>query len=93
MPRWVKCTAQVAETSSRGRSIKKQARIEKHEQIVCQRCGWKIEWIVYQKTYQQKNLWGIGFAYAIHVFMARWKAQPNAREKMMLIDRLIHVWH
>ena len=81
------------ETIIRRRSIKKQPSIEKHEQVTCQRCGWKIEWVAYQKTYQHKNLWGMGFADAMHEFMARWQTQPNAREKMLLIDRLIHVWH
>ena len=26
-------------------------------------------------------------------FIARWESRPNAREKMLLIDRLIHLWH
>jgi hypothetical protein len=67
--------------------------VEKHEQIVCKLCGWKIEWIDYQKTYQHKDLWGMGFADAMREFMARWSARPSPREKMLLIDRLIHVWH
>jgi transposase-like protein len=77
----------------RRRSVKKVTSIEQHEQIVCKQCGWKIEWIDYQKTYQHKDLWGLGFADAMREFMARWNARPSPREKMLLIDRLIHVWH
>jgi hypothetical protein len=65
----------------------------KREQLVCTKCGWTIRWLDYQKTFQHKDLWGIGFADAMHEFMARWKSRPSAREKMLLIDRLIHVWH
>lgn len=56
-------------------------------------CGWTIRWIDYQKTYQHKDLWGGGFVAAMREFMARWESRPTAREKMLLIDRLIHLWH
>lgn len=71
----------------------RRASTDRHEQILCSKCGWTIRWIDYQKTYQHKNLWGGGFADAMREFMARWESQPSAREKMLLIDRLIHLWH
>lgn len=74
-------------------SIIRRRSVEKHEQIECKQCGWKIEWIAYQKTYQHKDLWGMGFADAMREFMTRWQARPSPREKMLLIDRLIHLWH
>jgi len=70
-----------------------RASVDKHEQILCGKCRWTIRWIDYQKTYQHKDLWGGGFADAMREFMARWEASPSAGEKMLLIDRLIHVWH
>jgi ribosomal protein S27AE len=70
-----------------------RASTDQHEQILCGQCGWTIRWITYQKTYQHKDLWGGGFASAMREFMARWRARPSAREKMLLIDRLIHFWH
>ena len=66
---------------------------DQHEQIRCAKCGWTIRWIDYQKSYQHKDLWGGGFADAMREFMARWESRPAAREKMLLIDRLIHLWH
>jgi hypothetical protein len=62
------------------------------QRIRCE-CGWTIRWIDYQKTYQHKDLWGGGFADAMREFIARWESRPSAREKMLLIDRLIHLWH
>jgi len=74
-------------------SIILRASTYKHEQISCGKCGWTIRWIDYQKTYQHKDLWGGGFADSMREFRARWEARPSPREKMLLIDRLIHVWH
>ena len=74
-------------------SIIMRASTYKHEQILCKNCGWTIRWIIYQKTFQHKDLWGGGFGDAMREFVARWEARPTAREKMLLIDRLIHVWH
>jgi hypothetical protein len=66
---------------------------DKHEQILCAKCGWTIRWIDYQKTFQHKDLWGGGFADAMQEFRTRWEGRPSPREKMLLIDRLIHLWH
>ena len=70
-----------------------RASTHKHEQILCGKCGWTIRWTDYQRTYQHKDLWGGGFADSMREFRARWEASPSPREKMLLIDRLIHVWH
>jgi len=74
-------------------TIVMRASTHKHEQILCAQCGWTIRWIDYQKTYQHKDLWGGGFADAMREFMARGESRPSARAKMLLIDRLIHLWH
>ncbi len=70
-----------------------RARLDQNERVLCARCGWTIRWIDYQRTYQHKDLWGGGFADAMREFIARWESRPSAREKMLLIDRLIHIWH
>jgi hypothetical protein len=75
------------------RSVPKAISIEAREKVVCKKCGWEVEWIAYQKTYQHKDLWGLSFAGTMHEFMARWTKAPKARDKMLLIDRLIHIWH
>jgi predicted RNA-binding Zn-ribbon protein involved in translation (DUF1610 family) len=63
------------------------------ETILCAKCGWTIRWADYQASYQHRDLWGGGFADAMREFTARWERAVNPREKMILIDRLIHVWH
>src|SRR4029077_15733936 len=63
------------------------------QRIRCEKCGWTIRWIDYQKTYQHKDLWGGGFVDAMREFIARWESRPTAREKMLLIDRLMSQWH
>jgi predicted RNA-binding Zn-ribbon protein involved in translation (DUF1610 family) len=65
----------------------------KDEQIACSKCGWTIRWLDYHQTFQHKDLWGGGFSDAMREFIARWNSRPSAREKMLLIDRLIHLWH
>jgi len=61
--------------------------------IVCPKCGWTLAWLDYLKTFQHKDLWGGGFSDAMREFIARWNSRPSPREKMLLIDRLIHLWH
>ena len=51
-----------------------------------------MRWFDCQVTYQHRDFWGGGFADAIREFIARWEARPSPREKILLIDRLIHVW-
>lgn len=71
--------------------IIRKASSDQYEQIRCAKCGWTIRWLDYQKSYQHKDLWGGGFADAMHEFIARWEARPSPREKTLLIDRLIHL--
>ena len=63
------------------------------ETILCAKCGWTIRWADYQASYQHRDLWGGGFSDAMREFMTRWEHAGNPRQKMLLIDRLIHVWH
>jgi hypothetical protein len=65
----------------------------KDQTIRCGRCGWSIRWADYQKTYRHRELYAGGITDAVNAFMARWPRAPAPREKPLLIDRLIHVWH
>ena len=67
------------------RSIPKAISIETREKVICEKCGWKVEWIAYQKTYQHKDLWGLSFAGAMRDFRAGWVIASSVREKMLLI--------
>lgn len=59
----------------------------------CSQCGWATTWGAYYATYRTAEL-GAGGAHDIFSnFVARWEAARGPREKMLLIDRLIHSWH
>jgi len=61
--------------------------------LICGNCGWAIRWGDYQRTYQHQELYARGLTEEIQRFMAGWERAASAREKMLLIDRLIHTWH
>jgi hypothetical protein len=64
----------------------------KDEPMVCG-CGWSTTWGEYQATYKRKQLVG-GNAYpAFRAFIDDWPRVRLPRDKMMLIDRLIHACH
>ncbi len=62
-------------------------------QIACPVCGWSVIWSDYLKTYRHHELYARGIEDAIREFMTGWERARSPREKMRLIDRLIHVWH
>lgn len=66
---------------------------DKDQMLVCAKCGWKRAWGDYQKSYRHHELYARGLTDALTEFMARWERARAQREKMLLIDRLIHVWH
>jgi DNA-directed RNA polymerase subunit N (RpoN/RPB10) len=70
-----------------------RVRDDKDQKIACFSCGWTIHWSDYQKSYQHMELYARGLTEAIHEFIRGWERATNQREKMLLVDRLIHVWH
>ncbi len=63
------------------------------EKVECSKCGWHIPWATYHQSYRSKQLFG---ANAVSVFEAYHKVFPGAqtaKEKMVLIDQLIHAFH
>lgn len=64
----------------------------KEEPLVCG-CGWSTTWGEYHKTYQRKQLHG-GAAYPMfRAFIDRWPQARTPRDKMLVIDALIHACH
>jgi hypothetical protein len=61
--------------------------------LECGSCGWSARWGDYRKGYRHQELYARGLAEAIGEFMRGWERAMAAREKMFLIDRMIHVWH
>ncbi len=66
---------------------------DKQQIVGCSSCGWQSRWIDYQKTYQHQELYARGATAELVAFMRGWERAASAREKMLLIDRLIHTWH
>jgi hypothetical protein len=61
--------------------------------LCCSGCGWEARWGDYSATYRTQEL-GAGGAWDIfQEFVRQWEQVRAPREKMVLIDRLIHQWH
>jgi hypothetical protein len=68
-------------------------RWKRNEPMVCESCGWTTTWGDYLKTYQRKQLYG-GKAYPIFLsFLEDWPNARSHRDRLLLIDRLIHAVH
>jgi hypothetical protein len=61
--------------------------------VRCANCGWMCPWDQYQKTYQRKGLSAGGLEPFVKDFVHRFPATHSHRERMLLIDRLIHRFH
>jgi ribosomal protein L37AE/L43A len=65
----------------------------KAEVITCSGCGWQTTWGAYLKTYQSKQLHGGGAVPAFKAYVEQYELAETPRERMLLIDRLIHAFH
>jgi hypothetical protein len=64
------------------------------EQVIeCGSCGWRMRWRAFRRSYQHQELYARGLTDAIVAFMRGWERAEKPRDKMTLVDRLIHVWH
>jgi hypothetical protein len=63
------------------------------EEVACPRCGWRVRWRDYFKTYQHKHLVGGGAVQFHQDFVAQFERARTPRERMLAIDRLIHAFH
>jgi hypothetical protein len=61
--------------------------------VACRRCGWRVRWGDYLRTYQHKHLVGGGALPFHEEFVARFERAGTPQEKMLAIDRLIHAVH
>lgn len=59
----------------------------------CDHCGWLCPWDLYQKTYQRKGLFAGGLEPFIKEFVQKFPATSSYRERVVLIDNLIHRFH
>jgi hypothetical protein len=65
----------------------------KEQALVCPDCGWQTTWGAYFKTYQDKQLHGGGAVFAFRGYVEAYPLAHRARERWLLIDRLMHVFH
>ena len=63
------------------------------ELLRCTDCGWEIAWPDYHKSYRRKQLHAGGMEPFIKEFMDRFPETRTPRQKMILIDTLIHRLH
>ena len=66
----------------------------KEEELTCDNCGWKVLWKDYFKTIQHKQL--SGAEHVVELFqdyVDQFPAAKQPKEKMVLIDQLIHGFH
>jgi hypothetical protein len=67
--------------------------IKQDEVVSCGRCGWRVVWRDYLKTYQHKHLVGGGAVQFHRDFVAQFERARTPQQKMLAIDRLIHAFH
>jgi hypothetical protein len=67
---------------------------QKEEPLRCDGCGWELTWGEYFKTFQKKQLFGAEPVLDLfREFVTRFPLAATAREKVLLIDRVVHGWH
>lgn len=66
---------------------------EPNATALCRNCGWQCPWKKYQKTYQRKGLFAGGMESFVRDFVNKFSATRSHREKLVLIDTLIHRFH
>lgn len=65
----------------------------KAERMVCSDCDWISSWGEFQSSYQGKKLFAGGAGPALQVFVDSAHLVKLPRDKMVLIDNLIHAYH
>jgi DNA-directed RNA polymerase subunit RPC12/RpoP len=66
----------------------------KEEELTCDNCGWKVLWKDYFKTIQHKQLSGAEHVLELFQdYVDQFSVAKQPKEKMVLIDQLIHGFH
>jgi hypothetical protein len=64
-----------------------------YEVLECRECGWQIVWNEYHGTYRGKQLFGANALEIFEDYIRKYPKAKSSREKMLLIDKLIHEFH
>jgi predicted RNA-binding Zn-ribbon protein involved in translation (DUF1610 family) len=65
----------------------------REEHLQCPECGWEVGWKDYQRSYQEKQLFGGAALPFFQAYVEQFFNVRTPREKLLLIDRLIHEFH
>jgi predicted RNA-binding Zn-ribbon protein involved in translation (DUF1610 family) len=65
----------------------------RHQLLTCGECGWQVTWGAYFKTIQKKQLSGPDLESLFRDYIARFPQAKGPRQRMVLIDSLIHGFH
>lgn len=65
----------------------------KEELLDCPDCDWQLTWEDYHRSFRRKQLTGGLALPAFETFVERWPDTRSPRDKLLLIDRLIHALH
>lgn len=63
------------------------------EMLHCDHCSWQATWREYHRSWQDRQLWGGNAVEAFQEFVRRFPGARDPRQKMLLIDQLIHAYH
>jgi hypothetical protein len=66
---------------------------DRDQLVCCERCGWRVRWRDYLKTYQHRHLVGGGAVPFHQDFLEQFERARTPREKLLAIDRLLHAFH
>jgi predicted RNA-binding Zn-ribbon protein involved in translation (DUF1610 family) len=61
--------------------------------LTCAACGWQIPWRDYYRSYRRKHLQSSGLLAFLRDFAERYPMARGYREKIILIDTLLHRYH
>lgn len=59
----------------------------------CETCNWELAWSEYQKSFQGKHLIASGMTAFLKEYLEKYRFAKSPRQKMILIDTLIHRYH
>ena len=66
---------------------------QKDELLRCEKCDWNTDWQTFFKSYHRKQLTG-GLGYQVFIdFVERYPKCSNVRDRLFLIDWIIHQCH
>jgi predicted RNA-binding Zn-ribbon protein involved in translation (DUF1610 family) len=61
--------------------------------VRCPGCGWETTRRRYHDSWRHRDLWGANDGGAFAAFAERYPGAATPRERLLLIDRLLHVFH